>query len=276
MVDGRSFEDEKTVVFLQCVGSRCEERPYCSKVCCTQSIKNAIILKRRHPEKEIFIVYRDIRSYGIREDQYKIARDLGVHFIRYNSQKGFEVNEIEDGLEIEFTDYVLQQKMMIRSDLLILAAAVLAPQDNPLAKLYKLPQNEDGFFAEAHVKLRPNDFAADGIFLCGLAHGPKTIGESIAQAQAAAARAVTVLSQQKVSLLGTIAYVDAAKCSKCGVCVSICPYYAPQFNFKTRKAQIQETICKGCGLCVASCRAGAICLNGFETEQIMDMITSIL
>ncbi|MBU2455148.1 MAG: FAD-dependent oxidoreductase, partial [Proteobacteria bacterium] len=271
-----NFESHKTIAFIQCVGSRNDQHPYCSKICCTQSIKNAILFKEMDPKKEIYILYRDIRSYGMRENLYRTARQMGIHFIRYNHNKRLNVTQNNGMITLEFTDIVFRREMIIETDLLVLAAAVTAPEKNPLAKLFKLSQNADHFFAEAHVKLRPNDFATDGMFLCGLAHGPKTVGESIAQAQAAAARAVTILSKKSVSLQGTVAYVNPAYCSKCGICVSICPYYAPMFNFRTKKAQIQHTLCKGCGLCVASCRSGAINLNGFETSEIMDMVKSIL
>ncbi len=162
--------------------------------------------------------------------------------------------------------------MEIRSDLLILASAIVPEKKNPLAQFYKLPQNDDGFFVEAHVKLRPVDFATDGVFVCGLAHAPKTIDESITQAQAAAARAVTLLSARSISLSGTVAYVNPNFCSSCGVCVSICPYSAAMFNEKSGKAEIEPTLCKGCGLCAASCRSGAINLNGFDNDQIFAQI----
>ena len=271
-----NFESHKTIAFVQCVGSRSEKRPYCSKVCCTQSIKNAVLFKQMDPEKQIYILYRDIRAYGMRENLYRVARDMGIHFIRYNHDKSLDVTRNNGLIKLEFTDIVFRRKMVIEADLLVLASAVIASKNNPLAKFFKVSQNEDNFFIEAHVKLRPNDFATDGMFLCGLAHGPKTVGESIAQAQAAAARAVTVLSQKSVSLQGTVAYVNPAFCSQCGICVAICPYYAPVFDFKTKKAHIQQILCKGCGLCVASCRSGAINLNGFETSQIMNMVKSIL
>ncbi len=217
-----------------------------------------------------------MRAYGMRELLYRKARDLGIHFIRYNSQLPFNVTKKDNSLAINFTDIVLRQTMAIRADLLVLGSAVITQKNNPLSSFYKIPQSEDNFFTEAHVKLRPNDFATDGMFLCGMAHGPKTVGESIVQAQAAAARAVTVLSQKKVALEGTFAYVDPFKCSKCGVCVAICPFFAPRLDERSRKAKIMNTLCKGCGLCVASCRSGAISLNGFETSQILEMVKSIL
>jgi heterodisulfide reductase subunit A len=161
----------------------------------------------------IFILYRDLRSYGLREDLYREARTQGIKFIRYQNEPGISVSSGEKGLEIQFSDRVLQRQMVIHSDLLILASAVIPEKHNPLAQLYKIPQNEDGFFAEAHVKLRPNDFATDGIFVCGLAHAPKPIEESIAQAQAAASRAVTVLSATEISVSGMVALVDPNLCS---------------------------------------------------------------
>ena len=268
------FDSSRTAVFVQCVGSRITERPYCSKVCCTQSINSALSLKSRNPEMNIFILYRDLRSYGLREDLYREARTRGIKFIRYQNAKGISVNSGENGLEIEFADRVLQRQMKIRSDLLVLASAMVPQKQNPLAQLFKIPQNDDGFFAEAHVKLRPNDFATDGVFVCGLAHAPKPVEESITQAQAAASRAVTVLSAKEISVSGMVAMVDPTFCSSCGVCTEVCPYSAPKFNETTGKAEIQPTLCKGCGLCVASCRSGAIHLKGFDTGQIMAQLQS--
>jgi heterodisulfide reductase subunit A len=271
-----SFDACGTAVFIQCVGSRIAERPWCSKVCCTQSIKSALDLKSINPGMNIFVLYRDLRSYGLREDLYREARDRGIKFIRYNNDNDIAVNAAENGLAIHFTDRVLRRAMVIQSDLLVLASAIVPQKNNPLAQLYKVSQNADGFFAEAHVKLRPNDFATDGVFVCGLAHAPKPIDESIAQAQAAAGRAVTVLSALEISVSGTVALVDPNSCSQCGVCVSVCPYSAPKFNENSGKAEIQSTLCKGCGLCVASCRSGALHLKGFDTAQIMAMLTSCM
>ena len=272
----RAFDACCTAVFVQCVGSRIAERPYCSKVCCTRSIKSALELKSIQPELDIFILYRDLRSYGLREDLYRKARDQGIKFVRYNNECDLTVAAVENGLNISFTDQVLRRPMVINSDLLILASAIVSQKDNPLAQLYKVTQNDDGFFAEAHVKLRPNDFATDGVFVCGLAHAPKPIDESISQAQAAASRAVTLLSSLELSVSGMVALIDPNFCSRCGVCVSVCPYSASKFNEKTGKAEIQPTLCKGCGLCAASCRSGAIHLKGFDTGQIMAMIESFM
>ena len=274
--EGSPFKACRTAVFVQCVGSRVEERPYCSKVCCSRSIKSALELNSLNSDMDIFILYRDLRSYGLREDLYREAREQGIKFIRYNNEGGIAVSRDQEGLGIEFVDRVLRRSMVIHCDMLVLASAMVPEKNNALAPLYKVSQKADGFFAEAHVKLRPNDFATDGVFVCGLAHAPKPLDESIAQAQAAASRAVTVLSALQIAVSGTVARVDPSFCSQCGVCISVCPYSAPKFNEKTGRAEIQATLCKGCGLCTASCRSGAIHLKGFETSQIMAMITSCM
>lgn len=266
------LSEAKNVAFIQCVGSRIPERPYCSRVCCTQSIKSAIKLKTLNPRTNVYVFHRDMRPYGLREDLYRQARSSGVHFIRYDHDKGIGVTADSSDLQLRFFDRVLKREMEIRPDLLVLASAIVSSKDSPLARFYKVAQNDDGFYIEAHVKLRPVDFSTDGVFLCGLAHSPKPIDESITQAQAAAARAVTVLASKTMSVSGTVAEVDQMSCSTCGVCVSICPFSAPIFNEKSGKAEIQSTLCKGCGLCTASCRSGAIHLKGFDNDQIFSQI----
>jgi heterodisulfide reductase subunit A len=276
--DDRSLKDIKCAVFIQCVGSRIEERPYCSKVCCTHSIKNALKLKELNPGMDIFILYRDIRSYGLREDLYREARSKGILFIRYDFDKELNVNKDNDDIQITFTDSAIRRNMEIRPDLLILATAIVPDKENPLAQMYKLTQNDDGFFMEAHVKLRPVDCATDGIFICGLGHAPKPVDESVSQALAAATRAVTLLAKKNIQVGGTVAHVDPLFCSSCGVCIAICPYSAPLFiegGPFTGKAEINSVLCKGCGLCVASCRSGAINLKGFGEDQIMAMINEV-
>ncbi len=270
-----SLTQVNTAVFLQCVGSRIPKRPYCSKVCCTQSIKSALKLKEINPQMNVFVLYRDMRPYGLREDIYREARCAGINFVRYDFDKEFITADDQGNLKVVFTDCVLRRQMSILPDLLILASAIVPEKKNPLAQFFKVPQNDDGFFAEAHVKLRPVDFATDGVFVCGLAHAPKPIDESITQAQAAAARAVTLLAAMSISVSGTVAYVNPNDCSSCGVCVSICPYSAPKFNEKSGKAEIEPALCKGCGLCVASCRSGAIHLNGFDNDQIFAQIFAL-
>jgi len=270
-----SLNNIGTCVFIQCVGSRIPERPYCSKVCCTHSVVSALHLKELNPAMRVFVLYRDMRTYGLREDLYREAREKGVIFIRYDSERELKVDKINGNFSITFTDYTLHREIQIGSDLLVLASAIVRKDEDPLSQLFKIPINEDGFFVEAHVKLRPVDFATDGVFFCGLAHSPKPIDESIAQAQAAASRAVTLLAQKTIKSSGIVAVVNPLYCSSCGVCIAICPYSAPGFNEKTGIAEINPVLCKGCGLCVASCRSGAIHLNGFDEGQIMTMIDQV-
>ncbi len=278
--DDAMIASANSAVFIQCVGSRIPERPYCSRVCCTHSVDNALELKRRNPGMNVFVLYRDIRTYGEREYLYKEARENGVIFIRYNMDDKPQV-EIEDGrLNITVTDHVLQRPMKIEADILTLATAVVPNRDEALAQFFKVPLNDDGFFVEKHAKLGPSEFATDGVFLCGLAHYPKPIDEAIAQGKAAASRAVTLLAQKNISTSGQVAQVDPMMCSSCGVCVSICPYSAPSFidadaRMHAGKAQINPVLCKGCGLCVASCRSGAIHLHGFDNDQIFAQIFTI-
>ena len=265
-------EEAKAIVFIQCVGSRETDRPYCSKVCCTHSVHSALQLKEENPDRDIYILYRDLRTFGEREDLYKQARQAGILFIRYAHEEKPMVEAKENGLTITVKDLILDQPIRIEADLLTLASAIISTKDHELAQLFKVPLNEDGFFVEAHAKLRPVDFATDGVFLCGLAHYPKPIDESIAQAQAAVARAVTLLAGLKIQVSGTVAQVNPGLCSQCGMCIAICPYSAPGWNERTAKAEVNPVLCKGCGLCVASCRSGAINLKGFDQGQIFAMI----
>jgi heterodisulfide reductase subunit A len=272
-----SLKELRSALFIQCVGSRIPERPYCSKVCCTHSIKNALTLKTINPQMDIFILYRDMRSYGLREDLYRTAREKGILFIRYDDSKDLDVGIEGEDFQVMFTDVAIRRKMKIRPDLLVLATAIVPPKENPLAPLYKVTLNDDGFFMEAHVKLRPVDCATDGVFICGLAHAPKPVDESIAQAKAAATRAITLLAKKTIRMNGTVAQTNPFYCSSCGVCVDICPYSAPSFAEEgpfAGKAQINSVLCKGCGLCVASCRSGAIHLKGFDNDQIFEQIFS--
>ena len=271
-----AYNAPDTILFLQCAGSRISERPYCSKICCTSTIKSALTLKERNPSAKIFVIHRDMRPYGLREELYRKARGNGISFIRCDSQDSLNITKEEEKITVSFIDSTLRRPFKINPDLIVLASAIVPEKDNPLAKFFKIPQNDDGFFLEAHAKLKPVDFATDGVYVCGLAHSPKPIEESITQGYAAAARAVNLLSAQQISVPGTVATVKSSDCSKCGICVSICPYGAPRLNEKTGGAEIEATLCKGCGLCSASCRSGAITLKGFDNQQIFSMIDAAL
>ena len=267
-----------SAVFIQCVGSREPDRLYCSRVCCTHSIDNALELKKLNPDMNVFILYRDIRTYGKRELLYKKAREAGIIFIRYSLDNKPEVSLKDDKLLVRVADHILGRPLELASDLLILASAIIPNRDEKLATFFKVPLNDDGFFVERHAKLGPSEFATDGVFLCGMAHYAKPIDESIAQGQAAASRAVTLLSRKNIFMSGTVAMTNPVNCSSCGICVSICPYKAPSFKENVPfagRAEINPVLCKGCGLCVASCRSGAIHLKGFDNDQIFAQIFAL-
>jgi heterodisulfide reductase subunit A len=259
------------VAFIQCVGSRDENRPYCSHICCSSSLSQAIAIKEADPGKQVVIIYRDIRTPGEKELLYKKARQLGVIFIRYDLEHKPEVTETDQGLEIEVFDPVLQQKVIVQADLLNLATAIEPHPTRDLASVLKLPVNDENFFMEAHAKLRPVEFASDGIFVCGLAHYPKAIEESIAQAQAASSRAMTILAKSQVQISPLISQIDQSKCIGCGLCVEICPFgaiKAEEIEEGVTRAVNIPASCKGCGLCAASCPQHAIDMLHFRDAQI--------
>lgn len=268
------FREVQSIVFIQCVGSRIPQRPYCSKVCCTHSVKNALKLKSAKPQMQVYILYRDMRTYGLRENLYRQAREEGIHFLRYDHEDGLEVQEHGEALQVTFTDDVLDRRLSLNPDMLILATAIVPPVNSRLAQAFKVPVNADGFFNEAHVKMRPVDFATDGIFVCGLAHGPNPVDETVAQAQAAAARAAIVLSKPTIQVGGRTASVDQEMCTGCGVCSEVCPYSAIALNAKL-VAEVNTVLCKGCGLCSASCRSGAAALDGFADNEIFAQIFAL-
>ncbi|MBW1675306.1 MAG: CoB--CoM heterodisulfide reductase iron-sulfur subunit A family protein [Deltaproteobacteria bacterium] len=257
----------KVVVFIQCVGSREPDRPYCSKVCCTHTMKSALRLKEMNPEIDVFVLYRDIRTYGQREELYREARMRGVVFIRYNPELKPEVEKSDTGLLVTVKDHILGRNVVISPDVVVLASAVVPRDNSSLAHIYKLALNEDGFFMEAHPKLRPVDFANEGIFLAGMAHYPKPIEESIAQAKAAASRACTILSRKKMFAGGDVARVDETKCVCCLTCVYTCPYEVPRLDEEEGVITIDAVACQGCGICAGACPRGAIIVGHNTDEQ---------
>jgi heterodisulfide reductase subunit A len=275
MEKSATVEAAKSAVFIQCVGSREPGRPYCSRICCAHTMASAIHLKETRPEMNVTVLYRDIRTYGEKEKLYQKARELGVIFIRFDVENKPKVNVEGGSISVEVKDHILRQPVVMDTDLLVLASAAIPAGDGELAKKFKVPRDADGFFAEAHVKLAPSNFAVDGVFLAGLAHYPKPIDESIAQAQAAASGVCRLFAKTEIRTLGNTASVDTRFCSACGVCVTVCPYNAPYFIEEGRdkgKAAVNPVLCKGCGVCVSSCRSGAAGLAGFEEEQIMAMV----
>lgn len=266
-----NIKDDDSVVFIQCVGSRDDERPYCSRICCTNSILQAIAVKEKHPNAGVFILYRDIRTYGERELHYKKARELGVVFIRYSLDNKPVVTEADNGLTVTVFDPILQRTLAIDADWINLMTAIVPADNEKLAGMYKLPLNAENFFMEAHAKLRPVEFASDGIYLCGLAHYPKSMDESIAQAMAAASRAATVLSKESIKVSPLVSQVDADKCIGCGLCTEVCAFSAivlEEVDGK-KKAKNIPASCKGCGLCASSCPQHAIDMLHFRHQQIL-------
>ncbi|ABO49862.1 4Fe-4S ferredoxin, iron-sulfur binding domain protein [Desulforamulus reducens MI-1] len=272
-LDGSGIGGAKTVVMIQCVGSRDENRPYCSRICCYNAIKNALKMKELDPTVNIFIIYRDIRTYGFYETYYAEARRKGVVFIRYTLDNKPRVEPRSNGLKVHVKDPILNKILELDTDLLVLSTGIEpAKGTDTLSQLFKVSLNADGFFSEAHMKLRPIDFAADGLYLCGLAHSPKLIDESIAQANAAAVRAVTMLSKDKLESLGNVAMVNPKWCKGCGLCIEACSYGARVMNEMTHVAEVLDVLCQGCGACVAACPSGACQQKGFEKQQIIAML----
>jgi heterodisulfide reductase subunit A-like polyferredoxin len=271
----KGADDLNQVVMIQCVGSRNEDNPNCSRICCQSAIKNALHIKELNPETEVWVLYRDIRTYGLLEDYYTAARKNGVKFFRFSQNEPPRVEATDEGLFVTFKDHVLQRDLKVSTDLLALSAGMVPADTDELASILKLPRNEQGFFLEAHVKLRPVDLANDGIFLCGTAHGPKLITESISQAYAAASRASTFLSQPEIILSAVTAKVDQDRCAACLICVRACPYNVPRIN-EDGVSEIDEALCHGCGTCASECPAKAIELNWYEDQQIMSKLDSLL
>ena len=270
--DLEKIKSADSIVFIQCVGSRDENRPYCSKVCCTTSISQAITIKEMTPDMNVFILYRDIRTYGEKEALYKSARGKGIIFIRYTLDKKPIVTEVEDGLEVNVFDPILQKELRIKADYVNLATAIEPVDTHRISELYKIPINDENFFMEAHAKLKPVEFASDGIFLCGLAHYPKSIEESITQAMAAAGRATTILAQDSIRISPIISQVDTDRCIGCGLCSEICSFNAIILEHYTGKGHRAKNIpasCKGCGLCAAVCPQKAIDMMHFRDAQIL-------
>jgi len=269
------LENAQNYVFVQCVGSRNEENPYCSRTCCTKSVKLALKVKTKNPAANVFILYRDMRTYGYFEEDYELARRIGIIFVRYSEDAKPVLTKEGNTLLVTVQDHVLDRPLEIETDILCLAAAIKAPEDGrKLSKWFKIPLNAEGFFLEAHMKLRPVDFSTDGVFMAGLAHSPKNMEEVIAQAKAAAGRAGVALSKEMVESAGLNAFVDKRKCTACGTCEAICSAKAVTVDLVNRVAVVNDALCKGCGACASSCRCGAISLRGCTNEQIVQMLNS--
>lgn len=283
-IGGSEFLKPKSVVMIQCVGSRDEDRPYCSRICCSDAVKNALKIKEVSPDTDVYVLYRDIRTYGFKESYYTEARDKGIIFIRYEDDKKPEVSAKDKNLEVKVYDPVMKMPVIISSDLLVLSAGIVADEENnkKVAQFLKVPLNQDNFFLEAHMKLRPIDFATEGVFLCGLAHSPKSVDESITQALGTAARASTILSKDEIDLEANVSFVVDENCDGCAYCIDPCPYnsltlieYMKDGAVK-KTVEVNESICKGCGVCMATCPKLGIYVKGFKLEQIGAQVEAAL
>lgn len=267
------------VVMIQCVGARNEENPNCSRICCGQAIKNALKIKELSPETDVYVLYKDVRSYGFKEDKYREAAANGVIFVNYADNRKPRVANKGDKLVVTFWEPVIKKEIELEPDIIALSAATIPNPDNKrIGEMLKVPLTKDGFFLEAHMKLRPVDFQTDGVFLCGMAHSPKFIDESISQACAAAARAATILSKKTLEMEGIIANVDEDFCSGCRICEHLCPYSAIEMKEKGEKAtaHVIEALCKGCGVCGTACPTKAITLGHFTTQEILAQVRAVL
>jgi heterodisulfide reductase subunit A len=279
-----ALDDARSLVMIQCVGCRQEGRDYCARVCCSQAVKNALKLKARKPEMDISILYRDMRTYGFREDYYYEAAQKGVRFIRWEPEGRPEVEPARDEtgrdvLRVTVPNAILGQRLALDADVLTLSAAVVPSPGNPeIARLFKVTVNADGFFQEAHVKLRPVDFSADGVFLCGTNHYPKHLTETVSQAYGAAGRAVTLLSRDTVTASGSVCAVEESACIACGACIDVCKYDAIHWagTRAAKKAEVNAALCKGDGLCCSQCPTGAIALRHFTDQEIINQIDAAL
>ena len=273
----------ETLVMIQCVGCRNEDRNYCSRVCCGHAVKNALKLKKLNPDMRIYILFRDMRTYGFREDAYREASENDVKFIRYEPEDKPTVEAVKEGkknvLRVTVPDYILGKRLELDADVLSLAAAVIPSESTKqIANLFKVTLSPDGYFKEAHVKLKPVEFATDGVFLCGTAHYPKHIPETINQAYGAAGRALTLLSRDTVVASGSVAKVTEYDCVSCGACITACTYQAIEFidTPKGKKAWVNAILCKGDGLCNAKCPTNAIVLKHFTDDALLHQIDAAM
>jgi heterodisulfide reductase subunit A2 len=272
----------QAVAFIQCVGSRIPERPYCNKVCCAHSVENAIKLKTLYPDQDVYILFRDMRTYGERELLYRRARELGVVFIHYRLAEPPQVEEADGRLKVTVVDQVLGRPVTLMVDLLTLATAIIPHNNAPLAELYKVPLNAEGFFAEAHAKIKPVEASTEGIYLTGLCHYPKPIQESVAEALACASRATTVLSKDSLLMESIISTPVDANCDGCAFCVDACPFHAITLLEYMKDGNLRKTIevnaiqCKGCGSCMATCPKQGVYVAGFTPEQLDAQVEAAL
>jgi heterodisulfide reductase subunit A len=267
---------QSTVVMIQCVGFRNKERPYCSRTCCMDALLNALEIKKQDSATQVYILYRDIMTYGFNEHYYALAREAGVVFVRYESGKEPEVVVKEQDIEVCLDETILSGRLHLKPDLLVLSTGIIPGENKPLAETFSLELTEDGFFKEIDTKFCPVDSSIDGVFICGPAHSPGSLGEQVIQAQAAAQRAAIVLNRRQLESGRITAEVNERTCSGCGLCVIVCPYSARKMEQEQRISVVVESLCRGCGHCVVSCPNGASRLRGMKDRQVFSMIDTAL
>ena len=270
----QGIADAKKVVMIQCVGSRCEERTYCSRICCMTAVKNSILLKQANPDTAVTILYRDMQMYGVEnEDMFRQSKELGVRYVTFDPERP---PKVEDG-KVSVYHLRMGKEMSMPADLVVLSTPLIAQDDAPdISTMLKVPLNENGFFLEGHVKLKPLDFATEGVYLCGNARFPSTIREAISQGLGAASRAAIVLSKDALFTSGIVADINPETCCGCLGCVEVCPYGAINFFEDRGVCQVNKVLCKGCGGCAATCPSASARLDGFSNDQIYAQIESAL
>jgi len=272
LTDPKSIADAKAGVFIQCVGSREPDMPHCSNFCCSFTVRTAVDLKRKNPDMNIYVLYREMRTYGERENLYKEARDKGVIFIRYDLENKPVVESLGSGNKLKVTVYdpILERPVGLIADFVSLQSAIVGSSNQELANIFRINLDRNGFFAESPEKMKPVDTSTEGVFLAGLAHYPKDTGDSITQAKAAAARALEILSQDKVQVGGMVAEVNPEKCAVCCTCVRTCPFSVPYIDHETGAAYIDPGLCQGCGMCVAECPGKAIVMGTCSDQMLVE------
>ncbi len=265
-----------SVVMIQCAGSRGDDLGYCSKVCCNQAVKNALKIKEINPKSQVIVLYRDMRTYGYAEDAYRQARLQGVIFIPYEVADKPKVHKEGKSVVVSFFDPILQEKVTLNPEMVVLSVGVVPEGTEALSKLLKAPLTADDFYLEAHVKLRPVELSVDGVYVCGLAHSPKPLEETIVQAQAAAGKAAIPLAKGSVTVAPIVSIIDKEKCIGCGICEAICPFKAIKMvkMDKKKKAETIAASCKCCGICSSRCPTFAIDMGGFTQDQIFAQIAA--
>jgi heterodisulfide reductase subunit A len=273
LADGK--EVPSNVVMVQCVGSREPERPYCSRICCSKAVANALKIKERDPGANVFVLYREMRTYGFREDYYREARSKGVVFLRYELPDKPQVSGNGDSLSVKLREPITGEEVVLNAGMLVLSTGIEPNDGQALADALDLSLDENGFFQEEYPKMRPLDFERRGFFLCGLAHSPRAADETIVQAQGAAMRAATVLARGRLEAMPTVASVNIKRCSACGLCVEICPFGARVMEPGAHYAEVIETLCQGCGTCVVACPNKASNQTGIEVGQVYSMLDAV-